>query len=456
MAENLALKRIGRLLDEGSFVEIGAQITSRMTSFTKERQQIASDGVITGYGLIEGNPVFIYCQDRAVLNGTMGEMHAAKIVNLYDWAMKTCAPVIGLIDCGGFRLQESVDALDGFGKLLKKQVEASDCLTQICGVLGTCAGGMTMIPALSDFVYMSKASKMFVNAPHTLTDDPDLARNFKPDMFQNEISGQAEVLETEAEVLDKIKELVLMLVDDTYGCCQDEELNRAISVDVSAELDTRELIRQCADYRQFIELRSSYCPEMVTGFIRLNGIRAGVVANAPALFDQQGVKTEDLPKGLTAAGCAKAAAFVDFCGAREIPVLTIVAADGFASLVDTEIRMPEALASLVKAYSQCWSTKINLIVGNTYGTAYTAMNAKSIGGADLAFCWDTVKIGMMNAENAANILDAEGDADARAEQAAAYEALQNAGQSAASRGSIDAVISPKDTRKHLIMAFSML
>lgn len=456
MAENKAMNRINRLLDPGSFVEIGAQITSRMTSFTMDQQQVASDGVITGYGLIDGNPVFVYCQDRDVLNGTMGEMHATKIANLYDWAMKTCAPVIGLIDCGGFRLQESVDALDGFGALLKKQVEANGCLTQICGVLGTCAGGMTMVPALCDFVYMAKDSRMFVNAPHTLTDDPALARNFKADMFQNEISGQAEVVATEEEVLSKIRDLVLMLVDDTYGCCEEEELNRYVTVTPSKDMDVRELIGQCADNGLFIELRGSYCPEMVTGFMKLNGIRVGVIANAPAIYDKDGKRMEGTPKGLTAAGCAKAAAFVRYCDSQEMPVLTIVAADGFASLVDTEIRMPIALAELVKAYSECWSTKINLIVGDTYGTAYLAMNAKSIGGADLAFCWDTVKIGMMNAESAANILDAKGDASERGRQAQAYDALQNAGQTAASRGSIDAVIAPRDTRKHLIMAFSVV
>lgn len=456
MAECLALQRISQLLDEGSFVETGALVSARITDFTLKNQAEPSDGVITGYGQIEGNPVFVYSQNRDILNGTMGEMHAKKIADLYDLAMKTGAPVIGLLDCGGFRLQESVDALDGFGKVLAKQVECADSVIQISGILGNCAGGMTMIPALSDFAFMAKDAQMFVNPPHTLTDNPNLARNFVAGKYQNEISGQAEVLETEAEVLEKIRELVVMLVDDDYGCCGEDELNLYVSEKTAERLDTRALLNECAD-REFVEIRPAYYPEMVTGFLTLNGIRVGAVGNASVLYDENGEKTADLAKGLTAGGCEKAAEFLHFCNIHDIPVLSVTAADGFEATENTEERLPRAIAGLVKEFSEsCWNTKVNLIIGDTYGSAYLAMNAKSVGGADMVFAWDQARIGMMEAEKAANILFADADAAAKERQTSAYEAQQNSVLSAASRGSVDAVIAPQDTRKHLIMAFSML
>lgn len=456
MAECLALKRISQLLDEGSFVEVGAAVSARITDFTLKNQAEPSDGVITGYGQIEGNPVFVYSQNRDVLNGTMGEMHAKKIADLYDLAMKTGAPVIGLLDCGGFRLQESVDALDGFGKVLAKQVECADSVIQISGILGNCAGGMTMIPALSDFAFMAKDAQMFVNPPHTLQDNSNLARNFVAGNYQNEISGQAEVLETEAEVLEKIRELVLMLVDDEYGCCSEDELNRYVSGKTAELKNTRALLNECAD-NSFVEVRPAYYPEMVTGFLKLNGIRVGAVGNASALYDESGEKTTDLAKGLTAGGCEKAAEFVRFCNTHDIPVLTVTAAGGFEAVESTEKDMPKAICSLVKEFSQgCWNTKVNLIIGDTYGSAYVAMNAKAIGGADMVFAWENAKVGMMEAEKAANILFADEESAAKERQASSYEARQNSVYSAAARGSVDAVIAPKDTRKHLIMAFSML
>ena len=174
MAECLALERINRLLDEGSFVEVGALVSVRMTDFTVNDQSAPSDGVITGYGQIEGNPVYVYSQNRDVLNGTMGEMHAKKIAKLYDMADKAAAPVIGLLDCGGFRLQESVDALDSFGCVLAKQAEYADSVLQISAVMGNCAGGMTLIPAMSNFAFMTKEAQMYVNAPHTIQDNKNV------------------------------------------------------------------------------------------------------------------------------------------------------------------------------------------------------------------------------------------------------------------------------------------
>jgi len=456
MAENIALERIEKLLDEGSFVELGAYVSARVTDFSVKNQSEPSDGVITGYGQIEGTPVFVYSQNRDVLNGTIGEMHAKKIADLYDKAMRSGAPVIGLIDCGGFRLQESVDALESFSTVLAQQMACAGELLMVSGVFGVCAGGMTMVPALSDFTYMVKDADMFVNAPHAVTDDKQIALSYDAAAYQSEVSGQAEVLDTEDEVIAKIRALVQMVEDEEYGSCDQAELNRYVaSGNTANSADARALLRECADNYNFMEIRPAYYPEMVTGFLKLNGLLVGTVGNAQALYDENGELVKELPKGLTAGGCEKAAEFVEFCSAAEIPVLTVSAADGFAAVAETEKRLPKALARMMSAMADLGEAKVNLIIGDTYGSAFVAMNTKPIwSGSAMTFAWDGVKVGMMQAEKAANILFAKDEA--KEKQAAAYETNQNSVWSAAAHGVVDNVIDPKDTRKHLIMAFSML
>ena len=319
--------------------------------------------------------------------------------------------------------------------------------------MGNCAGGMTLIPAMSDFAFMTKEAQMYVNAPHTIQDNKKLSREFDSAKYQAAVSGQAEVLESEEAVLTKIRELVVMLIDEEYGRCGEDDLNRYISDKTCAMKDARALLAECADDK-FLEIRPDYAPEMVTGFLTLNGILVGAVANADALYDEKGEKTADLTDGLTVDGCEKAAAFVAFCNDCEIPLLTVTAADGFAAVEQTEKGLPQAIAKLVKAYHDGgFNSKVNLIMGDTYGSAYVAMGARSISDADMVFAWDDAKVGMMEAEKAANILFAAEGEKATEKQAAAYEGKQNAVTSAAARGSVDAVIAPAQTRKHLIMAF---
>ncbi len=456
MAENSAMQRVEKLLDAGSFVEIGALVKARKTDFTLKEQEEPSDGVITGYGQIGGIPVYVYSQNRAVLNGTIGEMHAKKIADLYDKAMRTSSPVIGLIDCGGFRLQESVDALDAFGKVLEKQIGCAGRLLMISGVLGVCAGGMTMVPALSDFAFMSREAQMFVNAPHTVTDNASMARDPDPAAYQDKVAGLAEVLDTEDDVIEKIRSLVMMLEDDAYGSCSDSELNRFIDSDrVNAHTDTRELLRECADDGVFLEIRPHWHPEMVTGFFRLNGMAVGVIGNAPVLCDENGEVVEEYGAALTVGGCSKAAALVHYCSNHALPVLTVSAADGFATVEDTERSMPKALTNLMHALARTKAARVGLTIGNTYGSAYVVMNTRPLWeGSSMFLAWDCAKIGMMEAEKASNILFAEDEDSER--KAASYEARQNSVWSAAAHGAIDAVIDPRETRKHLIMAFSML
>lgn len=456
MSESLALKRIRSLLDDDSFVEVNALVSARTTNFAVKPKPESPDGVITGYGQIEGNPVFVYSQDRASLGGTMGEMHAKKICNLYDLASRTAAPVIGFLDSAGFRLDESVDALDAFGRLLDKMLWAQENLIQISAVMGQCAGGMTMIPAISDFTFMTKDAKMFVNAPHTLADDPALARNFNSADYQNSVSGQAQVLESEDAVIEKIRTIVPFLTEKNYGVCSEEDLNRMLSTAAIESGDIRTILSECAD-TALMEIRPDYAPEMVTGFLKLNGITVGVIGNSAALYDENGEKTVDLPSGLTACGCRKAAEHVRFCRSFDIPLLTVSAAEGFACSKETETALAPALADLAgELHGADSAARVSLIIGDTYGTAYTILNAKAIGGADISFAWAGVKTGMMQAEKAAAILFAGADAAETAKQAAALDEFQNAVESAAARGSVDVVIDPAETRKHLIMAFSML
>ncbi len=456
MAESKAMQRVNKLLDAGSFVELGAMIKARTTDFTLKEQEEPSDGVITGYGQIEGVPVYVYSQNRDVMNGTIGEMHAKKIADLYDKALRSSAPVIGLIDCGGFRLQESVDALDAFGKVLEKQVECEGTMLMISGILGICAGGMTMVPALSDFSFMSKDAQLFVNAPHTVTDNTSMARDPDPAAYQDEVAGLAEVLDTEDEVIEKIRSLVVMLENDGYGCCSDSELNRFIDADrIKAHTDTRELLRECADDGDFLEIYPGFHQEMVTGFMRLNGMLVGAAGNAPVICDESGEVVKELGSGLTSGGCTKAAKLIHYCSNHNIPVLTVSAADGFAAVEETEKHLPQSLKNMMHALARTTAPRVGLIIGDTYGSAYVAMNTRPLWeGSSMFLAWDSAKIGMMEAEKAANILFAKDEDGER--KAASYEARQNSVWSAAARGSIDAVIDPRETRKHLIMAFSML
>ncbi|MCD8300583.1 MAG: carboxyl transferase [Clostridiales bacterium] len=445
MAEYNALERVEKLLDAGSFVEVGALVTARLTDFSIGHHFEPSDGVITGYGQIDGNPVYVYSQNRAVLNGTMGEMHAKKLADLYDKAARTGTPVIGLIDCAGFRLQESVDALDAYAKVLAKQMQYARKMLMVSGIFGLCGGAMTLIPAFSDFTFMTKEARMFVNAPHTVTDDAQLSRNFNSGIYHNEVSGLAEVLETEDDVIAKIRAVICMGGSCSYGSCDEAELNRFISDDVIKDIpDTRALLNECSDYGNFLEIRPAYQPEMVTGLLRLNGIEVGAIGNVPTIS-----------RGLTTGGCRKAADFVRFCRRARIPVLTISATDGSEAVERTERSIPWAMASLMEELAGITEARVNLIIGDTYGIGYIAMTTKALfEGSNMTIAWKDVKLGMMHAEKAINIIAAQDPEMVR--QAASYESRQNSIRSAAARGSVDSLIDPRETRKHLIMAFSML
>ena len=458
--ENSASRRIATLLDEGSFVEIGGAVTARSTTFNLQEKAAPSDGVITGYGVIDGNLVYVYSQDADVLGGALGEMHAKKIARIYDMAMKMGAPVIGLIDCGGLRLQEATDALEAFGSLYHKQALASGVIPQVTAIFGMCGGGLAVVPGLTDFTFMeAKDGKLFVNSPNALEGNEISKCNTASADYQSKTAGLVDGIGAEAEILGQIRDLVCMLPannedDMSYEECTDD-LNRICADIANASEDTAIALAQIADNQILVETKKDYAKEMVTGFIRLNGMTVGVVANRSKVYNAEAEVEAEFDSVLTVDGCKKATDFVNFCDAFSIPVLTLTNVTGFAATVESEKNMASAVAKLTYAFANATVPKVNVIVGKAFGSAYVSMNSKSIG-ADLVYAWPTAEIGMMDAKLAAQIMYADADAETLNEKAAEYKELQSSPNSAAARGYVDAIIEPADTRKYVIGAFEML
>ena len=451
----LAMQRITRLVDENSFMEIGSLVTARNTDFNLANTDTPSDGVIVGHGLVDGNLVFIYSQDASVLNGTIGEMHAKKIASVYDMAMKMGAPVIGFIDCAGMRLQESVDALNGFGLIYAKEVEASGVIPQISAIFGNCGGGLAVVPALSDFAFMEATKgKMFINSPNAIEGNRVEKCDSSAADFQSENNGCIDGVGSEEEIIAQIRELVSMLPlnneSDVYTSDCEDDLNRVCaSMDVMKG-DARYLLSELSDSNVFFETKANYAKEMVTGFVKLNGMTVGVVANCTEVHDEEGKEVE-----LTAKGCNKAADFINFCDAFEIPVLSLTNVIGFKACMCSEKGLAKALARMTSAFASATCPKVNLIVGDAFGSAYVTMNSKAIG-ADLVYAWPNTKVGMMDAKLAAKIMYADASAEELDAKAAEYDKLQSDVMAAARRGYVDLIIEPGDTRKYLVAAFEML
>ena len=454
-----ASQRITSLLDDNSFVEIGGLVTARATDFNMKPTETPSDGCITGYGVIDGNLVYVYSQDASVLNGTIGEMHAKKIANLYDMAMKMGAPVIGLIDSAGLRLQEATDALAAFGTIYLKQTLASGVIPQITAILGTCGGGLGLFPTMTDFTFMEeKNAKLFVNAPNALDGNEISKCNSASAMFQSEESGIVDVVADEATIFAKIRELIGFLPannsQDAITECTDD-LNRVNPEIAGCVGDTSIAAAILADDNNFFEVKANYAKNMVTGFIKLDGQTVGVVANRAEVCDEEGKVAEKLGAVLTKKGCEKAADFVNFCDSFNIPVLTLTNVTGYEATMCSEKGIAKAAAKLTYAFANATVPKVNVIVGKAYGTAYVAMNSKAIG-ADITIAWPDAEIGTMDSKLAAKIMyDGQG-ADVINEKAAEYRALQLSVASAAKRGYVDQIIDAADTRKYVIGAFEML
>ena len=459
-AQTSASTRIAALLDENSFVEVGAYITARSTDFNMTEQETPADGVVTGYGTIGGCLVYVYSQDASVMGGSMGEMHAKKISNLYSMAMKMGAPVIGLIDCAGLRLQEATDALNGFGQMYLSQTMASGVIPQISAIFGTCGGGMAVSAAITDFTFMEeKSARLFVNAPNAISGNYTSKCDTSSAAFQSKEAGLVDFVGDEAAVLEQIRTLISILPannedDMSYGECQDD-LNRMCAGIESFAGDTAQALAMISDNNFFMEVKKNYAPSMVTAFIRLNGVTIGCVANR----SQDG--EDKYEPVLTAAGCEKAADFINFCDAFNIPVLTLVNVKGYQASKCTEKRIAKAAGRLTYAYANASVPKVTVIAGNAFGSAYLTMGSKSIG-ADVVFAWKDAVIGMMDPAEAVKIMyskEIEAAEDSVAlidEKKAEYTALQSSALAAARRGYIDDIIKAGETRQRVIAAFEML
>lgn len=466
--KNTARERIDQLLDPGSFVEIGEFVTHRGTQFGMEEIPSPAEGVITGYGLISGRQVYIYSQDFTVIGGTLGEMHAAKICRVMDLALKTGIPIIGINDSGGARIQEGVDALNGYGEIFKRNTLASGVIPQISVILGPCAGGAVYSPALTDYIFMvENISQMFITGPQVIksvTGEEVSPETLGGAQTHNTTSGVAHFMAaSEAECYQQIRDLLSYLPannlqeplrtenNDPIARTEDN-LNNLIPEEANRPYDVRDILQETLDQGQFMEIQAQYAPNIVIGYGRLNGQSVGIIANQP----------KNLAGCLDINASDKAARFIRFCDAFNIPIITMVDTPGY--LPGTEQEFGGIIrhgAKLLYAYSEANVPKITLILRKAYGGAYLAMCSHSLG-ADQVIAWPTAEIAVMGPEGAANIIfrkeisEASDPVTTRQAKIDEYRNRFANPYVAAGRGYVDTVIEPQNTRPYLIQALEAL
>lgn len=463
-----ARERILKLLDQGSFVEIDAFVEHRCTNFGMGKKKFPGDGVVSGYGTIDGRLVYIFAQDFTVMGGSLGEMHAAKIVKTQQMALKVGAPLIGINDSGGARIQEGVDALSGYGKIFYNNTLASGVIPQISVILGPCAGGAVYSPAITDFVFMVKnISKMFITGPNvieTVTGEKVSAEELGGAMTHNRVSGVAHFIDdTEEECMDHIRKLLSFLPQNNLETTPvqpvkddinrtDDSLNHIIPDSPNKAYDMKNIILTLADCGEFLEYQPWYAQNIITGFMRLNGKSIGVVASQPKVL----------------AGCLdinasdKAARFIRTCDAFNIPLLSLMDVPGFLPGTNQEYGgIIRHGAKMLYAFSEATVPKVTVITRKAYGGSYIAMCNKELG-ADMVFAWPTSEIAVMGPDGAANIIfkkEIEEAEDKNAKRAVKIEEYRDNvanPYTAAARGYVDAVIEPSETRKRIISSFDML
>jgi propionyl-CoA carboxylase beta chain len=462
-----ARERVHFLLDEGSFEEIGMLVTHHATDFGLADKKFLGDGVITGYGTINGRTVYVFAQDFTVLGGSLAEAHAKKICRVMDLAMENGAPIIGLNDSGGARIQEGVVSLGGYADIFYRNVHASGVIPQISAIMGPCAGGAVYSPALTDFVMMvENTSYMFVTGPNvvkTVTHEEVSSEELGGASAHSTKSGVTHFsCANELACINNIKNLLSYMPQNCeerspkmpYTSSEEsrEELNNIIPESANQPYDMKEVIGHCVDADSFLEVHKDYAENIVVGFARLAGRSIGVVANQPAFL--AGV--------LDVKSSVKGARFVRFCDAFNIPLLVFEDVPGFLPGTDQEWNgVINHGAKLLYAFSEATVPRVTVITRKAYGGAYDVMNSKHIG-ADMNYAWPSAEIAVMGAKGAAEIIfrseikEASDPTVKLAEKEAEYaEAFANP-YKAASRGYIDEVIEPAETRKKLISAFSML
>ena len=444
-----ARDRLCTLLDDNSFVEIGKLVTKRNTDFNLQTKEAPSDGVITGYGTINDCPVYVFAQDASVMNGTIGEMHAKKIVNIYDLALKVGAPVIGLYDCAGLRLEEATDALEGLGAIMAKQAEAAGIIPQIAVVLGTCGGGLSVSASMCDFVFASEEGKLFINTPNAVKNNNVDKCDTASAEFKAQNGAVDVTCKTEEEVLNSVRQLVSLIPGNLDEAAPEadttDDLNRETPELAAVIDDGAKALSVISDDNFFFEIKQGFAKEMVIGFIKLDGVTVGAIANRAAVLDDNGKAVETFGNALTVEGVRKALNFVYFCDSFDIPVLTLTNVSGFGSCICQERRLALPLAKLASTFANADIAKVNLITGKAIGSAYIFMNSKALG-ADMVFALDSAKIGPMEAELEAQITGTDAKAVADAQGA----------EMAAKRGYVDSIIDAASARKNLVYAFEML
>lgn len=462
-----ARERIEFLLDEGSFEEMGMLVTHRTTDFGMDKQQFYGDGVVTGYGTVEGRLVYVFAQDFTVFGGALSETHAEKICKVMDLAVKVGAPVIGLNDSGGARIQEGVKSLGGYADIFFRNVQASGVVPQISAIMGPCAGGAVYSPAMTDFIMMvEQTSYMFVTGPNvvkTVTNEEVTAEELGGATTHAVKSGVAHITSSnDAACLLDLRRLLSYLPQNNretppslpyeLGDEFRDELEQIVPDNTNKPYDMKEVINGVVDEDSFFEIHEQYAENIIVGFARLAGRSIGIIANQPMfLAGVLGVKSS-----------RKAARFVRFCDSFNIPMLTLVDVPGFLPGTDQEwsgIIMHGA--KLLYAFSEATVPRVTVITRKAYGGAYDVMNSKHIG-ADLNYAWPTAEIAVMGAKGASEIIfrkeiqEAEDPVAKHKEKEAEYTEKFANPYRAARRGFIDEVILPRETRRKLIRAFATL
>jgi acetyl-CoA carboxylase carboxyltransferase component len=462
-----ARERLAQLFDPGSFVELDAFVKHRCVNFDMPTTEAPAEGVVAGYGKVNGRLVYAYAQDFTVIGGSLGEMHAAKICKVMDLAGKMGAPLVGINDSGGARIQEGVDALSGYGKIFYRNSINSGVIPQISVIMGPCAGGAVYSPALTDFIFMvDKTAHMFITGPQVIkavTGEDVTADNLGGAMTHNAVSGVAQFVSPgDQECIAEVKRLLGFLPSNNTdkppayqapgaGALIDE-LNDIIPLESKKAYDVKAIIAKLADNGEMLEVSALYAPNIITCFIRINGKSVGVIANQPNWI----------------AGCLdinasdKAARFIRTCDCFNIPILNLVDVPGFLPGTAQEYGgIIRHGAKMLFAYSAATVPKVTVILRKAYGGAYLAMCSKDLG-ADIVLAWPTAEIAVMGPDGAANIIfknDIQNSADPTATRQQKIDEYTNefaTPYKAAERGFVDDIIEPSHTRLRLIDAFEML
>jgi propionyl-CoA carboxylase beta chain len=462
-----ARERIDLLVDKGTFVELNPFIEHRTVDFGMDKQKGPGEGVVTGYGKVNGRPIYLFSQDFTVFGGALGEMHAMKIANVMDLAAKNGAPFIGLNDSGGARIQEGVVSLDGYGHIFYRNAIYSGVIPQISVILGPCAGGAVYSPAITDFVFMvDESSQMFITGPkviETVTGEKISAEDLGGSKVHNAISGNAHFrAKTEQEILQQVRDLLSYLPQNNdekppriEADMKDDyrpELTEVIPFDAIRPYDIRKVIEQVVDQDSFMEVQKEFARNVVIGLARIKGEVVGLVCNQPKV----------MAGGLDINSSDKAARFIRFCDSFNIPIITFEDVTGFFPGIKQEhggiIRHG---AKILYAYSEATVPKMTVILRKAYGGAYVALNSKSIG-ADLVFSWPNAEIAVMGPQGAANVIfsreiaQSDNPEQTRATKIEEYREKFANPYIAAARGMVDDVIDPRETRIKLIQALDMM